>query len=1128
MFRKFIAITILIILITLSFSGCFGPEEIKETKPSQAGFTGVSWSNVIPQRAAMLIEHDKSSYIDDYAYLAGVPASVYYDKSSDKIISYPLLFYSPPGKQSGEQLTLNDGKSIEYFMEDLMTISDNKLDFLQLVNIPEADSLTSKWPARETMIIDSDDYAKVAAKIASTNWAYSDEAVLAVAEEDYSRPDDKPFSNEVSGKTPSMGVKTIEFKGTAEPAPISPIFHDFHIDKGYRYIKANMVWGNPYNPVKEITARGKDPDLQLYDWELGPNGAEVACSANWNVLSGASENIGSFIYNDDADWSAGVTYMPTKPVYQTEASDDTYSPYFTDLNLEYGQELDDLITLDESTGQTRGGEVPNYDGITSKTDYTITCSLYPGTDIYLPETTPFMCRDSKFELSWSDANADLGLIIRGPSGADIASKMDQGVSSQIIEIPELGQGQYSITVINLGESTSGSEFTVKYSWRQGMDIKEGKGLMSATEGAVLASIKNIPLLYTGISSLPSATEDTLNLLGVKKVYLINLGEIAGDGLITKIRGIRSTFQPKLEVEEIKSCTDIYSRITELTKRNNIYQNDIIFTTINPWTSWFVTEGMGPEEPKSLAIGPAAYAAAHHGAPILITDMYSRLSCAQAWHNEFWRKAYPGRLPPSVGSMMLTGLAVYEQLKEFGLDRPGQESILTVAGQFDLGAAWDRMLIGAAVAGRIIGTPVDESQWVSRSMLYPALVYANPAVNPELDETGGMRITGSESVRLGNGVLRITKPEEEINTEYPVVQSWVSYQHRFNERASEYWGADYVTATGITPFKTPVSDDGVEDLYGVWPDLTETEIIPYYLDQLGYTSVYTTNFDKTMENINRGTVMWLEVMHGGNSKGGVVGFWNDAQYESNPWRGYEENLLTLRGSTADPDVVSMNRNIGLDIQPGFSPKTPLKIIPETHDGIIIALAQQEQTVSKVGVDFDEAMENLHSMGFSAGSCLIANTYLHLSLVRHGCVFQVIDPWLTSWYSAFAMETFVRDLVLGYSVGEAYERGIAHVGVQYLTEGWWWDIFENLVYFGDPDIRVFIPNEPWEAPEPLTFKKSAIIQGHAPFGAESHPHAIEDMSTIEIGFYSSLVIIMVVIGFLSFRRWKKKKREQEKEI
>jgi hypothetical protein len=174
-----------------------------------------------------------------------------------------------------------------------------------------------------------------------------------------------------------------------------------------------------------------------------------------------------------------------------------------------------------------------------------------------------------------------------------------------------------------------------------------------------------------------------------------------------------------------------------------------------------------------------------------------------------------------------------------------------------------------------------------------------------------------------------------------------------------------------------------------------------------------------------------------------------------------------------------------------------------------------------------MENIHSMGFNGGSCLIANTYLHTSLVRHGSVFQVIDPWLTSWYSAFAMETFIRDIILGYSVGEAYERGIAHVGVQYLTEGWWWDIFENLVYYGDPDLHVFVPNDPWDEPAPLTYEKSAVISGHAPFGANEHPNAIEDISGAEMGFYASMFIIILVIGVAYFRRQKKAKLASNKD-
>ncbi|UCG70634.1 MAG: hypothetical protein JSV09_06350, partial [Thermoplasmata archaeon] len=189
--------------------------------------------------------------------------------------------------------------------------------------------------------------------------------------------------------------------------------------------------------------------------------------------------------------------------------------------------------------------------------------------------------------------------------------------------------------------------------------------------------------------------------------------------------------------------------------------------------------------------------------------------------------------------------------------------------------------------------------------------------------------------------------------------------------------------------------------------------------------------------------------------------------------------------------------------------------QLHDGVVICiLTQATQTVSKNGYDFDNAMQNLHSMGFSGGSCLIANTYMQLAMVRHGSVFQIIDPWLTSWYCGFAIQTFVRDIALGYSVGEAYERGIKHVGIQYLTDQWWWDIFENVVYYGDPDLRVWSPKHSWEKPEPLA--AGTVIDGHSPFGAKGHPHAIESTWLLEMLLYSAILLAVVAGVALIWRK------------
>jgi hypothetical protein len=515
----------------------------------------------------------------------------------------------------------------------------------------------------------------------------------------------------------------------------------------------------------------------------------------------------------------------------------------------------------------------------------------------------------------------------------------------------------------------------------------------------------------------------------------------------------------------------------------------------------------------LFLGPAAYAAAHHGSPVFITDVHPELSTANAWHNNFWKNAYLGRMPPSVGCMVLTGRQVYQFLDNMGFDADGlefMESMLTVAGQFDIGTSWDRVFVGAALPGRIMGSPVDTSYWTSRSALYQAIIFSNPGVNGEVTMT-----TGSHS-RFSDGLL-ITQPEQQVKVKNPILQSWVSYDHRFNERGGKYWGAEYVTADGITPFRTPSSNPIDKD--GKWPDITSSEVVPYYGDKAGYESVFSTNFEVTMDNMNQGAIMWIEVMHGGNRDSGIVGFWNPDQTESNPWRAYEQH-----GSTYEPDTQVMSKNTGLDYIRNPIQTDPLNIFP--HDGVIIAILQQEwQTVAKNGYDFDNAMENLHSMGFSAGSCLIANTFLHISMVRHGSAFQVIDPWLTSWYCGFAIQTFVRDIALGYSVGEAYERGIKHVGIQYLTDQWWWDIFENVVYYGDPDLRVYSPKFAWEEPEPLL--AGITIDGHSPFGARGHPHAIGSAWLLEMLLF---LVIFAAIGLVVVLFLKKKvlKRAESKKI
>lgn len=1071
MIKQLYLTLILISLILTSFSQIINSENNSiETEPESDTLetNGIAWKPLKPIKKATFVEYSPETYLDDYAYLASIPSSIF--QYEDKLYASPLLFYEEEYVGADDEKVLNSFQGVQYFMEDWVNCSDGELDIIEYIKMPsESESSPElQWTAKEIVEIKENNPYDIAKEIALQNWEYSKYAVIAVIDDEYPVVD-KETNSHLNGTIPALPLEQEVLEGEKAPSPINPNYHNFTIKNDYKYVTAYMEWGGE---TRDATHRGRDLDLQLYDWQLG----EVAASENWNVFSGAHEYTDSFVY-DTGEWAAAVTYMPTESALDEK---DIKKDMLTPIRKRPLQN-----PLDDSQ------------------DYTIYVTMYPGFEIFLEDSTPFGCKDAEFKISWS-GDHNLGLMVRGPSGAVIGTDMNNEGNERTVALEELGEGIYSAAAIDINGEDKEIDFELEYSFKQKMDKIEGNALASAANGAILASIKNIPLLYAKPKSLPSATGYALDKLGVENAYLVNLGGYASNKLKEEIDDLRSWLQPEVDIKEIDNHTEIYNIIQELTK-----QNDVVFSTIDPWTYWFIDKGITGEQERGLYIGPAAYGAAFHGAPLLITDIHPKLSASQAWHNEFWKQAFLPRAPPSVGCMVLTGKQVYEFLAENNLDNEGMESILTVAGQFDIGTTWDRMLVGAALSGRIQGSPVDSSYWVARSGLYPYIIFANPAVS----ENGITLIAGSSYAEGIEG--------GEVEVKYPIAQSWVSYEHRFNERASKYWGCDYTTADGITPYRTPSEnpiDDGVNSKYNLdgryWPDMTTANVVPFYAEKLGCDSVYTSNFPTTMENLNRGAIMWLEIMHGGSRSGlGVVGFWNEDQTENNPWRGYEKGGGTEENAADEggPDTITMEKNTAADVVPG----TPIN--EYGHDGVVIAIAEQAtQTSSYDGYAFDNNLKNIHSVGVSAGSCLIANTYLHLSLIRHGSVFQVIDPWLTSWYVAFAMETFVRDLALGDTVGEAYEKGIRHVGIQYLTNSWWWDIFENVVYYGDPDLRVYSPKYSWDKPIPLEF--GSVIGGHCPFGAKSHPHAIESAFWKEMAVYSSVTGSIIAVGALI---WKKKK-------
>jgi len=1158
---------------------------------------GVTWQQFKSLKKATLVNFDKDTLIDDYAYLASIPSSVFSDGNT--LFTSPLLLFQPKNTYPDEDkyLNLNDYPGTQYLMEDWMGYCNGQLDKLITVNVNKKD-LDSSWISRERTEIKSNDPYKLASDIALSEWSYSDNAVVAVIEESYNKPENTEITKSISGKI--SGEVENEQLTLKRPFGIASEYEYFTVEDEYKYIRADLWYASfvirskllnllpGFGGADGVTLPSVDPDLQLFckyenDWLQTSAASEMA------ITNGPHEECFTYVYKP-GEWRVGVTNMPTKGFEDNIH----YGPLGKGKITRYGTFKDAMKNL-----------------ISGVKELYVDIEKYPGTEIEIPETPPVGCRDAKFKLTWDNKNIKLGLTIIGPSGEEIDSALKEETDFQEINFHQLGEclegEHYKVVVYALNDITTPLNFKVDYSWQQNITREEADMIASACEGAILGSLINSPLLYVKPDETPKTTIETLNKLGVKNIYLVDLGKCLKEDAKKQL-----STNSKI-VKDYTEYADIYNEIMTKTGKN-----DVIFSTIDPWTYWYYNEtpaGAGPagEFKGAYLFGPAAYAAAHHGSPLILIDNHPELSGAATWHADFWKKHSNGYTLPSVGCMFLTGSKVYKFLREYGFDKPGAiETILTVADKYDLGPTWTRCFAGLANPGAIIGTPVDASNQITRCIFYPGLIFQNPALQGKVTLINGSISERVQSTllhpfrtilaRLGKStpglsnlkILRESGPEEYT---YPVLHTYGCYEYRFNERGSKYWGVPYQTRNGYTPgldISSNEIDQGVREKYeglaGCFlPDLSVSDIAPFYASKAGYSNAFSMDYDITIDNLNKGVITWYMVLHGNSADGGIVAWWQPMSktlqsvgippkmaqllgnllgiptgsnpYEPNPWRGYD----MLWGSTEEPDSASLNAEIGMFL--GFlglankdGPlnggilKTGLDILPTNiplfkflgnrenyFDGLVgpygLTAHLAKFQYSHPAKEIDEKLENLHSMDFHAGSCLIACTYLQIALMRHGSVSQELDPWPTSYWAGYSFEKTPREFALGKTIGETYSEGITEIGIKYVFEEneertWWWDNAENICLFTDPNLRIWVPSTKWDPEaknhwelddvQPLRYDVNLDVNGHMPFGATTYPNAREPTSLWQQYIWLIALILIVILAIVAIALGRKKKK------
>jgi len=1120
---------------------------------------GPSYKPVVPIKKITLVEHQTDSYLDDYAYLAAIPTAVF--EENNKLFSHPLLFYEDEYDYTDNiGRSFNARQGLDYFMDDWMQYSDDHLDQFTTINVQQS-KIPSNWKSKNNTIISSDDPFTIASELAIHDWSYADSAIVAVIDESFNESE-TIYNYTVEGEIPVKNIKEEHFE-VKQTNQLDPIFHDFNVPEGYHYLKGRAWYPcfyisldiGTFQGLANISIPSGDKDLQLYCYHNG-DWMQTAAVSGWNQKFGMDIDYAeSYVYKN-GPWRVGITDVPTKGLVNHIGSISSI--------------IQQMIF-----------------GVT----YNVDITMYPGIMLPMPENPPYGCRNIDFTLKWNNDDIPLGFSVIGPAGEEITTSTNETTTSEVIHLDQLGQcltdEHYQFCVYAKEDTHQPLDFIISYTWQQNITEAEGYALGSAAHGAVLGSIHNSPLLYMKKDMLPDVTAQTLCMLGVKEIILVDLGNTIQSSTYSQLNRIAPVINHYTENAEVYNAV-----------KNQTQSNDVIFTTIDPYTYWYVTEMKpGGEYPAALPIGPATYLAAHHGSPVIIIDNHAELNSAVVWHNEFWKRIAhnPAENDPPVAEMHLTGVRVYNFLQQYGFDEIGREVIITVAGQFDIAPSWTRMFAGKAYSGLFLFSPVDQAYWIARNMFYPALVFMNPAMS----STGVELTTGGENKRklIGArgpfGLTTLSEPHE-VLLDYPIQLTFASYTHRFNERASKYYGFLYQSADGIIPGETrsfePIDQGSIEKYTGkqgsFWPDLSASDVIPFYMEKGGYEIAYCSNFVDTMNNLNEGVIYWCLASHGGNSNSGLLIFWDPtgegaartecmhmpltipgvaATDDLNPWRSYDWYL----GSTEEPDTLSAeihgiipmilgNPNLNglirsaMDYAPAKKPirdiinnalsKVPIinRILPagmidtqDYYDGQICgALISTLGYTWYTGYAMDEELENLHSMIFITNVCLTATKYTHMMMVRHGSTCQIIDPWSTSWYGTLWLQSIHRDVILGDTIGEAYNKGISHVGILHIGDDtdppqWWWDNNQNVCLYGDPSLRMFVPTTDysdsnyWEIDEtqPIDYDTSLNVQGHSLFGATSHPHERQPptlLSEYLIPLIAMIVIIILVLFLALIRR------------
>ncbi len=577
-----------------------------------------------------------------------------------------------------------------------------------------------------------------------------------------------------------------------------------------------------------------------------------------------------------------------------------------------------------------------------------------------------------------------------------------------------------------------------------LDYAEG-----AANGAVIASLLNAPLLLVGNETVPRAVQEALRCLGARELILVDPGNRTTAGVISALEGLTG------EVRHLSSMPEVVSFIRSLSNQSDVVLTDLEF------------------------LGPASLAGAYHGAPVVLfsyggSDVFYAFQVENQWM-AYWRHDVFGDpygapwyaflfTPPGHGGaleyMYNVSCAFFNWLEGLGVEVPPYEweypyggpvepvTLITVLPPYYLGVWFDRVIEGRALEGRIPGyEPGESAAMLARSMLYRALVFANP---------GRDRVMGT-FVAYAYGY-----PWVLLDTVYPAVLPRQNYT------------------------------------------CNESEWIPGNATEMGFTVVNHTWPYTVCEELNEGVAFWYYSDHGANwpwtsinpwSSWGMLGFFDylAAGLGEEPWRAFE-----FGGSPDNPDTHDWRAT---EFTPDHfvNPFYWLYFFSGLEFDLYLANVHSACmwiTACEAGGSMLPYILMLHGAAAVVGSMVITTAEAGSAWGQYSTILALTED--VSYGEAY-LRGLHRCSGGVYSLNKTgyYEWQGVVAGYPPTDESFWWWFYSasnGFIFYGDPELKVYKPS--WSMPEAHTLAprvrltvSTTLARGGVPVRALVRAHDFE---------------------------------------